>query len=324
MNFEGTRVVITGASSGIGRAAALAFSQHGARVAAIARSRDGLQSLAAKLPHEGLTFVADVTDPVVMQGVLDQVERAWGGVDLLINNAAVAVYGEADRVPIEEMKRVMDVNFFGQVNAYRAALPHLEASGGRVLAILSVLSEAATPLQSAYVASKHALYGFYKCAREELLHRRSAVRITNFFVPSIATPLFDHAKTYVGRRPRPLSPVYPAERVVEALLSEASKRRPRFVRTIGGFGYVARFAFRYLPWIAHRFQARFGFEGQMTPVAKSEEEGDNLFAPLPGTSAVEGTTPVSKVVPRLERIAKPVGVALLLAAGLILILTALY
>lgn len=322
MNLEGKRIVITGASSGIGRAAALTCALKGARVAAIARSREGLESLARKMRGESRTFVADVTDPVVMQGVMDRIGRAWGGIDILINNAAISLYGEADRVPIEECKRVMDVNFFGQVNAYRAALPWLEASGGRVLAVLSVLSEASTPLQSVYVASKHALFGFYKCVREELLHRKSKVRITTFFLPSIATPLFDHAKTYMGFRPKPLSPTYPPEKAVKALLSEARKRRPRFVRTVGGFGFVARFAFRYLPWLAHRFQAKFGFAAQDSGVPKGEDGGDNLFAPLPGTSAVEGTTRVSKIVPILEEIAKPLGVAALLAAGLLLILAA--
>lgn len=317
--FSGKTIVITGASSGLGRGAALAFARQGANVGLIARSQDGLATLADEIKSIGSRAIAlplDVTDAESMRRAASRVARTFGRIDVWVNNAAVAVYGEADKVPLEELRRIMDVNFFGQVNGVRAALPFLEESNGRLIGVLSVLSEAATPLQSVYVASKHALFGYYKCLREELAHRRSRVKITTLFVPSIATPLFDHAKTYTGFRPRPLAPIYPPERVVAVLLQEARRSRPKFARVISGFGHLATFLFRNAPALAHWFQGKTGYKAQRSPVPKAASEGDNLYAPMPGWSTVHGSTKAHRLVDRIERSFRPIAVAGIVAAAL--------
>jgi NAD(P)-dependent dehydrogenase (short-subunit alcohol dehydrogenase family) len=272
----GKSVVITGASSGLGRATALAFAREGARLGLIARSEDALLVLASEIRAMGgraLVFPADVTDPSAIEQAAETFAREHGGIDVWVNNAAVSIYGEADRVPLHEMRRLMDVNFFGQVIGARAALPYLERApgGGVLIGVLSVLSEDCLPLQSTYVASKHALRGFYESFREELAHRGSRVRLSTLLAPSLATPLFDHARTYLGFLPRPLRPVLAPEAYAERLVDEA--RHPR--RGPGGLRRRAR------AWLNYR--------RQLSRVPKAFSDGDNLFAPMPRSSAVRGS-----------------------------------
>lgn len=297
--MEGKNVVVAGASSGLGRAAALAFARAGADVALLARDEGALAEVCDEVAATGRRAVAvalDVTDEPAVEAAAARIVRELGSIDVWINDAAVSVYGEVQDVPLAEMRRVMDVNYFGQVIGTRAALPHLEAAPGRpvILGVLSVLSEASTPLQSTYTASKHALDGFYRCLAEELAHRRSRVRVGTLFAPSLATPLFDHAKTYTGYRPRPLAPVYPPERYADALVRMAL--RPRQGVLEGAFAHVATFAFRHLPRLASWFQARTGYRAQRSRTPKRPTDGDNLLAPMPGANAVRGSTPVSPSV----------------------------
>ncbi len=304
--FEGKNVVITGAASGLGRAAALEFARSGANVGLLARDRGALDDVASEveaLGERAIVVPIDVTDAAAMHEAAATIARELGSIDVWVNNAAIAVYGEILEVPLEEMKRVMDVNFFGQVNGVRAALPLLEEAPGApvVLGVLSVLSEAATPLQAAYTASKHALDGFYRCLSEELLHRRSRVRVGTLFVPSMATPLFDHAKTYTGHRPKPLAPVYPPERYARVLVDMAEHPEQRVLR--GAFARFATFAFRHVPLLANWFQARTGYAAQRSEERKGPEDGDNVFAPMPTRFGVRGSTPATPLVVPFERLA---------------------
>ncbi|MCM2324516.1 MAG: SDR family oxidoreductase [Oligoflexia bacterium] len=320
--FTDRTVVITGASSGLGRATAVEFARRGARLGLVARDRDGLEALAAALRVRGCgveVCVADVADPEAVKTAARQVAERFGGIDVWVNNAAVAVYGELDQVPLVEQRRVMDVNFFGQVHGVRAALPFLESSsfGGRIVGILSVLSEAAVPLQGAYTASKHALFGMYKCLREELIHRHSRVRVATIFIPSLATPLFDHAKTYMGYRPKPVGPVYRPEGYARLVVDEAW--RPHFKSAHGGQPRLGLFFFRNFLGLSNVFQGKTAYRGQRSPEPKGVAGGDNLFAPMPGYFSVRGSTPPTKRIEGIETAVRALGYAAGLAGALALL-----
>lgn len=322
MSFSGQSVIITGASSGLGRAAALEFAHRGAHVGLIARNREALEEVAREIGRSGgsaMVLPADVTDLGRLQEAAAEFADRFGGIDVWVNNAGISVYGESDQVPIREQRRVMDVNFFGQLHGARVALPYLENSRANpvIVGVLSVLAEAATPLQSVYTASKHALAGFYKSLQEELIHRRSRVRISMLFAPSLSTPFFDHARTYMGYRPKPVFPVYPVEWYAKVLVDATARREFRVVRS--GMSRFALWAFREALPVAAWFEGRTGYRSQRSRVPKSAGEGDSLFAPMQGTYGVVGSNRATPGWLRIEKFLAIGGIGLI-GAGILSVL----
>lgn len=305
--FPGRRVVITGASSGLGRLTALRFAEEGARVAVIARGEEGLRTLQREIEDMGsecLTIRCDVSDEKQMRMAASHIASRFGGIDVWVNNAAVSLYGEIDKVPVDEMRRLMDVNFFGQVNGLQAALPYLDESAKRgrkpvLIGVLSGLARSSVPLQGAYVAAKHALYGFYETLRQELKHRHSKVAVSLILPSTIDTPLFIHAKSYLGVRPRGISPIYPVERFADAILDLSEK--PKRAHVEGGFAKLAIFLQTFFPGFYEWWQARNGYSSQMAEEPKSLSDPDDLFSPMPGTGQIHGKDPVAYRYDRMER-----------------------
>lgn len=317
--LAGKTVIIAGASSGLGRAAALEFAREGASLGLIARSRDGLVSLRQEIlslqdfSDRCRTYEVDVTDATGMREAAKEAARAFGGIDVWVNNAAVSIYGELDKVPIEDFRRQMDVNFFGQLIGVRSALPFLEHSRGpaTIVGVLSVLSEAAVPLQPVYVASKHALLGMYKSFAEELMHRGSRVRLATVLAPSMDTPFFDHARTYMGYHPKPIPPVYAPERIAKVIVRQALHPRFRVAPTL--FGKFAVAMFRGFPGLAMGFESRTAYRAQRSREPKGIADGDNLYRSMPESSAIHGSTKLTRGATFYEALAA--GAALALAFG---------
>jgi short-subunit dehydrogenase len=293
-SFAGKTVVITGASSGIGRLTALSFAKQGAKLGLIARSRDGLGTLAAEVKNLGgrsYVFPMDVADAEGMKRAADHIAEEFGGIDVWINNAGVSVYGLDSEISLDDFKRVMDVNFYGQVHGVRAALPYLEksgreGSGGQLIAILSVESEIGVPFSAAYAASKHALYGYYKSLYTELLYQHSPVKLSTILPSSFATPLFKHAKTQLGVEPAPIPPIYHPRLVVDAIFKVCEK--PRFSTVVGRFGKNAIFMQRRFPETFLHMQAKYATRSQKSSKPKAAEGSHNLYDAVPGSSSVFG------------------------------------
>src|SRR5205814_6819784 len=164
-------IVVTGASSGLGRATARLAGARGAKVVVTARSGEALDACVREVEAAGSEALAVPADCTVQDEVAQVVEQAvdrFGRVDTYVANAIVTVYAETYRYEPDELRRVMDVNFFGQVYGYWAALPHLRASRGTFLSINSALAYRGIPLQGAYCASKAALRAFFESARVEI------------------------------------------------------------------------------------------------------------------------------------------------------------
>jgi NAD(P)-dependent dehydrogenase (short-subunit alcohol dehydrogenase family) len=284
-------IVITGASSGIGRATALAASEAGAGVVLAARDAEALSALERLIREHGGNALAVPTDVSVEAEVTDLAERAagtFGGIDTWVNNAAVSVYGEAQQISINELRRVMDVNFFGAVYGARAALPHLEQQGrGALIFVGSALSDRAIPLQAAYCASKHAIKAYAEALRVELAHGGSEFQVTLVKPSSIDTPLFDQARTKIGYKPKPIAPVYAPKIAADAILHCAQHHERELV--VGGGGKLLTtleaFAGPVLDW----YQERTAYSGQRSQEPKSEDAPNNLFEPLAGMGRVTGT-----------------------------------
>ncbi|MCL4745096.1 MAG: SDR family oxidoreductase [Burkholderiaceae bacterium] len=170
-DFSGKTIAITGAGGGLGRALALRFAAAGARIALIDRHEQGLARTAAELGALGARFIVaacDVTRQPECERALAEVRKAFGGVDLLVNNAGITHRSAFARTDPAVIRRVMEVNFFGALHCTHAALPDLLARRGMVIAISSVAGFAPLIARTGYAASKHALHGFFDSLRSEV------------------------------------------------------------------------------------------------------------------------------------------------------------
>jgi short-subunit dehydrogenase len=172
MRLEGTRIVLTGAAGGIGRATALALARAGARLALVARSRAALAPLAAELRalgSEAVTIGADLTRAADRAALLAQAHAALGGIDVLVNNAGVLNFNDFVAEPEAATERLFAVNVLAPMALARALLPALRAqAAGRIVNVGSTFGSIAFPYFAAYSASKFALRGFSEALRREL------------------------------------------------------------------------------------------------------------------------------------------------------------
>jgi UDP-glucose 4-epimerase len=227
----GLTVVVTGAASGIGAALARRFARAGARLGLLDRDGAGVEALAKELEGRGaeaLPVRCDVTSFRECQAAIASVEAAFGGIDVLVNNAGITQLGRFAETDLDVIRRVMEVNFFGAVSCTKAALPSLVARRGRIVVLSSVAGIAPLALRSGYSASKHALHGFFESLRTE--HRRDGLRVTMVCPSFVDTSIGDRA---LGPDGGPAPPeartgvrgAVPPETVADAIFDAAGRGR---------------------------------------------------------------------------------------------------
>jgi short-subunit dehydrogenase len=280
-------IVITGASSGIGRATAKMAAQRGAQVVLTARSAEELEKVVAEIRDangRASWHAADVTIPHQVEAIAEAVAREHGRVDTWVNNAGISAYGTIEQLGLDDMRRVMDVTFWGVVHGTRAALPLLRKNGGALINIGSEASSVPIPLQGLYVAAKHAVLGFTDVLRLELESEGAPVNVTLIQPGSIDTPFFRHSKSATGRDPEPPPPVYAPEMVAEAILHCAEHPQRNLI--VGGGARAMIGLRRAAPRVSDLLFERTLFSSQQGDRLSRPYEG-SLYEPS-GPSSVHG------------------------------------
>ena len=287
--MDGWTVMVTGASAGVGRALARALGRRGCRVGLIARHAGRLDQAAAEIAALGgqaLALPLDVADADAVEDAAARLEGAFGPLDAWINVAMATVYSPAHQMSAEEFARVTAVTYLGTVHGTLAALRRMRSRNfGRIVQVGSALAYRAIPLQSAYCAAKFAVRGFTDAVRCELIHDGiGGVRLTMVQLPAVNTPQFDWARTRMGRRPRPVPPIFQPEPVAEAIVA-AMQSCPREL-WVGWPSVRAIAGTMAAPALADRAAARAWAAEQ--DVNANPRLADNLFAPVDGPWAAHG------------------------------------
>jgi len=251
--LAGKIVLITGASSGIGRAAALAFAAAGARVVAVARDREKLDALAAPSHDAIVSLPCDVTDAAAMEALARTVLERFGAPDVVIANAGRGVDAPFVETSDDAYRALFDLNVLGAVRTIRPFLPAMIARGsGRVLLVSSIVGKRGIPNYAAYGASKFALHGILDALRPELSGTGVSAGIV---CPSSTDTEFDARKLRAGTPQRNVRVQrHSAESVARALVRMASGTRRELILTLEGklMVVVDRVAPRLMDWILAR------------------------------------------------------------------------
>jgi NAD(P)-dependent dehydrogenase (short-subunit alcohol dehydrogenase family) len=282
-------VLVTGASSGLGRAVAREAGARGAKVVVTARGRDGLDACVREIEAAGSEALAVPADCTVQDEVAQVVEQAldrFGRIDSYVANAIVTVYAETYRYEADELRRIMDVNFFGQVYGYWAALPHLRETRGTFVSVQSALAYRGIPLQGGYCASKAALRNFFESARVELQKAGWGVDVSVVHPAAINTPQFDRDRQKIGMQPQPVPPIYQPAPFAAAVLHCCE--RPVRELPVGWGAQKLMWGQKLSPRAGDRMLLRMGWRSQHTDEDKPVDAPDNLFAPLPGDPGARG------------------------------------
>lgn len=281
-------VVITGASSGIGRATAEEFARQGAKVVLAARDEPVLQDVAVEceqLGGEALAVATDVTDEAQVNHLAARAIRRFGHVDAWVNNAGVLALGLAEETPTSTFRQVIDTNLFGPIFGARAVLPHFrERQSGVLINVASELGKYGQPFASAYVASKFGLVGFSESLREELMELPD-VHVCTVLPCATDTPIFQHAANYSGREIKAPPPVYDPEDVARAIV--ACVEQPQREVVVGHSGRQKMLMHTLAPgWMERQVASKT--EENLFQDRFSGDSPGNLYEPMSELQQVHG------------------------------------
>ncbi len=285
----GPVVLITGASSGIGRATALAYAGRKARLTLLARHAESLEAAATEVRAAGAasveTVVADVLDQPALVKAFEELERREGRLDVVVHSATVMAYGSVEDLPAEVFDRVVETAVSGSANIARALLPVFRRQQrGALVYVSSLLASIAAPTMGAYVAAKWGQLGLIRTLQIET-RDVPGISISAVSPGGVDTPIYYQAANVTGWEGRPPPPVYKPERVAAQIVRAAE--HPRRLTQAGIANPVIILGFRLLPFAYDRMVGPLlrTFGVSRRPV--SDTEG-NVFDPKPAGDETRG------------------------------------
>jgi len=280
-------VVLTGASSGIGRATALAFAHEGAHLVLAARGRDGLEAVSQECQRAGarvLVVPTDVTDIKAMRALASAAVERFGGIDVWINNVGTGAVGAYDITPMESHRRVIETNLIGHMNGAYAVLLHFRRRRrGTLINMISSGGWAPAPYAAAYTASKFGLVGFSDALRAELKDLPD-VHVCDVYPSFADTPGLSHGANYTGKKLRAPPPLVDPRSIADTLVAVA--RWPRRTTGVGILAWPARVAHALAPGLTGRLVVGAADRALRHADAVPMTDG-NLFEPSKG-HAIDG------------------------------------
>jgi short-subunit dehydrogenase len=316
-------IVVTGASSGVGRAVARECGRRGAAVGLIARNETALENAAREIRDAGgeaLVCVADVSDANAVERAAQAIESRWGRIDTWINVAMATVFAPVRHLSADEYRRVTEVTYLGYVHGTLSALRRmLPRDQGTIVQVGSALAYRSIPLQSAYCGAKAAVRGFTDSLRSELIHDGSHVRVTHVHLPAVNTPQSERQRNKMRNKQQPVPPMFTPEAVAESILW-AAEHAPREM-LLGAPTLQAVWGQKFIPGLLDRYLARAAWESQFVDEPNTQS-GDILFDTLPGDPGAHGPYRDREQPADLAMRARPymraiASAAVLLGAGLL-------
>lgn len=290
-NLRNKVVVITGASSGFGRGAAVRFAEQGANVVLAARRKNLLKEVADECRRRGVraeVVEADVSDHDDVETIFNKAMRAFGRIDVWVNNAGVAAYGEFNRVPLEDHEQVIRTDVLGTLyGSYLAMQQFRKQRQGVLINIGSYLSKGSAPYHASYVAAKHAVRGLGMSLRQDLeAGGMRDIHVCTVMPTSHDTPFFGHAANYTGKPVRPTKPFYDPERTIDTIVGLATD--PQAEVMVGTSAKVASVAGKLMP---ERLEKRMAKKVRDEHFGQEEDAPTNsgaIFEPMESGDDVYG------------------------------------
>ena len=285
-------VVLTGASSGFGRGAALKFAEHGARLVLAARRKGLLKDVAEECQRRGgkaVVVETDVSGREEVEALADKAVSEFGRIDIWVNNAGVGAIGPFIDVPIEDHKQVIATNLLGTLYGSHCAMKQFREQGsGTLINIGSYLSKGSSPYHASYAASKHGVRGLGTSIRQELeaTGDDAKIRVCTIMPTSMDTPFFQHAAQHSGHRVRPIDPVYDPELVIDAIIRAATHPEPEVM--VGRSAKMASVLGKIAPMLLERKLASKTHKNIYTKASRETPNEGALFEPTGEGEGIRG------------------------------------
>jgi len=283
-------VVITGASSGIGRETALLFGEQQASVVLAARNETALRDVAQQIEQRGgraHVVVTDVSEYEQVERLVQEAVNHFGRIDTWVNNAAVAVYGLVEDQTLHDIERTIQVDLMGQIYGMKAVLPQMiQQEEGTIINVSSIEGRRAIPFHSAYAAAKHGVNAFSDTLRMEMERHHPGIKVTVVMPASVNTPFFDHARSRMGARPKPMPPVYEPRDVAEAIVSSAVT--PQRDVYVGSMAKTLSTLHAFSPALVDRMLTTGGAAFKLQQDDEPVDQHGNLDEPAMGVGSSTG------------------------------------
>jgi short-subunit dehydrogenase len=284
-------VVITGASSGFGRGAALKFAKMGANVVAAARRKRALKELekeTRKFGNQVRTIETDVSNPQDVEELATRTVREFGQIDVWVNNAGVGTVGRFEEIPLEEHEQLIRTNLLGTLYGSYFAMREFRKRGKGVLINMSSLAgKVGTPYLSSYAASKFGIRGLDMALRQELEQNQDlGIRVCTVMPASFDTPFFEHSGNHLGRRVKPIPPVYDPQKVINTIFDLT--QNPRDEVAVGTMGKLGSVQYRLAPKLTEKVMGKNTHKSQMESEPSRDSSGSVLEPMSSGTDVYGG------------------------------------